>query len=248
MNLLEKYCPIVGEEIIDELMQLAHLLKGSKIVHINSTKVGGGVAEILVPLTELTRALGLEVSWEVITGNPYFFECTKQFHNGLQGDKRIKMDSELLNGYEKVNEVNADRLKKSLEEADFVIIHDPQPAALIQSFPNRKNKWVWRCHIDASNPNRMIWKYLRKFIEKYDSSVFSSADFAQSLPYPIFLIPPSIDPLNEKNVELSSIEIKNIVSKFGIDSNRPMILQVSRFDYFKDPIGVIEAYHLAKKI
>ena len=129
----------------------------------------------------------------------------------------------------------------------MVFIHDPQPAALIRAFPNRKNKWVWRCHIDVSNPHRAIWRYLRGFVGHYDASIFSLADFVQPLPHPIYLISPSIDPLSDKNIELSQDEINSVYPRFGLDPKRSMILQVSRFDYFKDPIGVIEAYRLAKK-
>lgn len=247
IDLLERYQPIVGNQIIDELMQMTRMLKGLKIVHVNSTKMGGGVAEILMSMTLLTNALGLETDWEVINGTPDFFECTKQFHNGLQGQKQTILNPNLLKSYEDVNEANAERLRSQLQEADFVFIHDPQPAALIKHFPDRKGKWIWRCHIDASNPHRAIWKYLSQYILKYDASIFSLVDFVQPLPHPIYLIPPSIDPLNEKNIELPDHEIQAVFTRFGIDSKRLMILQVSRFDYFKDPIGVIEAYRLAKK-
>lgn len=246
-DLLERYKAIVGGEIIDELVQMAQKLKGINIVHVNSTKTGGGVAEILMTMTHLTNALGIETHWEVINGTPNFFECTKQFHNGLQGQKKTVLTPELLQSYEEVNAINAESLRSILEKADVVFIHDPQPAALIKAYPNRKNKWVWRCHIDASNPDRKIWKFLRQYVIQFDASIFSLADFVQPMPHPLFLISPSIDPLNEKNIELEDEEIKSIYSRFGIDPKRPMVLQVSRFDYFKDPIGVIDAYKLAKK-
>jgi trehalose synthase len=245
--LLEQYQKIVGEGIIYELSQMARALNGIKILHINSTKEGGGVAEILSTMTELIKALGIETQWEIIQGNPLFFECTKQFHNALQGYKKIVLNPELLRNYEKVNADNAEILRPLIEKADIVFIHDPQPAALINSFPNRTNKWIWRCHIDASNPNRACWKFLDGFIKNYNASIFSLPDFIQPLSHPIYIIPPSIDPLTEKNIELSQEEINAISNKFGIDSSRPMILQVSRFDYFKDPLGVIEAYRFAKK-
>lgn len=246
-DLLEKYKEVVGAEIIYELAQMAKVLKGIKIVHINSTKTGGGVAEILSTMTNLTNALGIETSWEVINGNFDFFECTKQFHNALQGRKLSIPKPQMFKTYEQVNISNAENLRSILESADVVFIHDPQPAALIGAFPNRKNKWIWRCHIDASNPHRMFWKYLRNYVVQYDASIFSLADFTQPLPHPIYLIPPSIDPLVEKNMELSQDKIAEIYPQFGIDPSRPFILQVSRFDYFKDPVGVIEAYRLAKK-
>lgn len=246
-ELLEKYKEAAGAEVIDELSQMARVLKGLKILHVNSTKTGGGVAEILMTMTHLTSALGIETDWEVINGNPDFFECTKLFHNAIQGRKHTVISSNLFKTYEKVNAENAEHLKAKLENADVVFIHDPQPAALIDAFPKRKNKWVWRCHIDASNPNRNVWRFLRNYVMKYDASIFSLVDFVQPLPHPIYLIPPSIDPLSEKNMALNQNEIEAIYPRFELDPRRPMILQVSRFDYFKDPVGVIQAYRLAKK-
>jgi len=246
-ELLKQYEEVVGSEIIHELSQMAHVLKNVKILHINSTKEGGGVAEILTTMTRLTTAFGIETNWEVINGTPDFFECTKQFHNAIQGYKQVVVSPHLFQAYEQVNAENAERLRTQIEHADVVFIHDPQPAALIQAFPNRKNKWVWRCHIDASNPHRGVWKFLNSFVKKYDASIFSLVDFVQPLPHPIYLIPPSIDPLSEKNIELPEEEIQAVYQRFNIDPKRPMILQVSRFDYFKDPLGVIESYRLAKK-
>jgi trehalose synthase len=163
----------------------------------------------------------------------------------LQG-KAAPISESLLKVYEKTNEENAEELKPLLEEADIVFIHDPQPLPLIQWCPNRKGKWVWRCHIDLSHPQRSLWKYLRKYVLNYDATVFSLANFAQRLPQTQYLIPPSIDPLSEKNCDLPEEEIASVRNLFGIDPERPMILQVSRFDRFKDPTGVIRAYRLAK--
>lgn len=247
VDLLEQYNEVVGGGVMHELSQMARVLKGIKIVHVNSTRTGGGVAEILTTMTHLTSAFGIENHWEVIQGSPDFFECTKLFHNALQGHREIVINPRLLNSYKQVNEENADHLRPLLESADIVFIHDPQPAALIQAFPHRKNKWVWRCHIDVSNPHRGIWKFLRNYVQNYDASIFSLADFVQPLPHPIYLIAPSIDPLAEKNIPLSQDEIAAIYPRFNLDPKRSMILQVSRFDYFKDPIGVIKAYRLAKK-
>lgn len=245
--LLEEYKRVVGSDVISELSQMAKVLKGMKILHINSTKFGGGVAEILTTMTQLTGALGIETYWEVIQGTSDFFECTKQFHNALQGLKENIPSAGLLKIYEEVNSENAKRLKDLLESCDVVFIHDPQPAALITAFPHRKNKWVWRCHIDASNPSQSVWKFLRRFIMSYDASIFSLVDFVQPLPHPIYLISPSIDPLTKKNIQLTQNEIEAVYSRFQIDKERPIVLQVSRFDYFKDPLGVIKAYRLAKK-
>lgn len=245
-DMLQKYKEVVGEAVLHQLYQIADSLKDIRIVHINSTAQGGGVAEILEKLVPLSNALGLHASWEVIKGDTEFFQCTKTFHNGLQGKKSIVPES-YLRKYEEINATNAEILKPILQDADIVFIHDQQPAALINHFPNHKGKWVWRCHVDASHPDRHVWKYLRNFIVKYDASIFSLDDFAQPLPHPIYLIPPSIDPLSDKNIDLAQEEIQAIYPRFNIDPDRPMILQVSRFDRFKDPLGVIQAYKLAKK-
>jgi len=245
MTSLLDYAEVAGEDVIHHLHQLARPLTGLKVVHVNSTRVGGGVAELLDRLVPLKQELGIDAQWEVIQGGERFYECTKNFHNGLQG-KAAPISESLLKVYEKTNEENAEELKPLLEEADIVFIHDPQPLPLIQWCPNRKGKLVWRCHIDLSHPQRSLWKYLRKYVLNYDATVFSLANFAQRLPQTQYLIPPSIDPLSEKNCDLPEEEIASVRNLFGIDPERPMILQVSRFDRFKDPTGVIRAYRLAK--
>lgn len=244
--LLEEHRKIVGSEEIYALYQLARPLKGIKVVHVNSTRTGGGVAEILTRMIPLMGELGLDVRWEVIEGEDEFYECTKSFHNALQGNA-VDIPERLLKIYEKTNEKNAARLGSVLEKADIVFIHDPQPAFMIRSFPERKAHWVWRCHIDLSHPYRPAFRYLRRIVSEYDASIFSLADFARPLPHPQYLIPPSIDPLSEKNIELSQREIGKVLEEFGIDPDRPIIAQVSRYDRFKDPIGVIQAFHLARK-
>ncbi|MFA5479553.1 MAG: glycosyltransferase [Candidatus Muiribacteriota bacterium] len=243
---LNDYKDIVGESVIHQLEQLAAPLKGLKVVHVNSTKLGGGVAEILNKLIPLKQSLGLECEWEVVTGESDFYHCTKGFHNGLQGNS-VNISQDLLKIYEKTNEENAQKLHDKLKEADIVFIHDPQPAMLLKYTPDRKGKWLWRCHIDVSKPYRPVWKYLKQHVEGYDASIFSLADFAQPLPHTQYLISPSIDPLAEKNIELSDREVKETCRSYGIDTDSPMMIQVSRFDRFKDPLGVIEAYKLAKK-
>lgn len=245
-ELLEEYKLISGHEVIDQLEQLAKQLQGIRIVHVNSTQTGGGVAEILWKMVPLTKALGIETNWEIIKGNPEFFQCTKSFHNALQGN-HVVMPASQFRSYEETNAANADMLRPILEEADFVFIHDPQPLALIAHMPKRKGKWIWRCHIDASRPIRHIWKYLRNYVEQYDAAIFSLAEFAQPLAKPMFIILPSIDPLSEKNMELELPQIKEVYDRFRIDPVRPLLLQVSRYDRFKDPLGVIEAYRLVKK-
>ncbi len=245
-TILDQYAGIVGEDVIDQLQQLVNPLKGIRVVHVNSTKKGGGVAEILDKLVPLKKELGIDVSWEIIEGNEEFFRCTKGFHNGLQGN-RVEIPSSLTKAYEDTNAENAEKLRDKLENADIVFIHDPQPAPLLDLCPGRKGKWIWRCHIDVSRPFRPVWRYLRNFITKYDASIFSLAAFAQPLPHIEYLIPPSIDPLSEKNIDLGPEEIHSLIESFNIDPKRPLMLQVSRFDIFKDPVGVIQAYRLAKK-
>jgi trehalose synthase len=225
-TLLDAYCPIIGEEHVDHLRQLAAPLAGMKIVHINSTKVGGGVAEILSALVPLERELGLDVSWEVVTGLGPFYECTKRFHNALQGNA-VAIPETML---------------KTFEDT----IHDPQPLPLLRQTPDRRGKWVWRCHIDVSRPHRPVWRYLRNYVAEYDASIFSLAAFSQPLPHPSYLIAPGIDPLSDKNRDLDPDEVKSVYERFRLDPTRPLVLQVSRFDRFKDPVGVIRAYQIAK--
>jgi trehalose synthase len=244
-SLLEAYAAIIGEENIDHLRQLAAPLKGMKILHVNSTKVGGGVAEMLITLVPLERELGLDVTWEVVTGEALFYECTKRFHNALQGNA-VALPDALLKAYEETNRTNAQRLRPLLQDADVVFIHDPQPLPLLQATEERRGKWIWRCHIDVSRPYRPVWRYLRGYVADFDASIFSLASFSQPLPHPSYLIAPGIDPLSEKNRELDADEVRSVYPRFSLDPARPLALQVSRFDRFKDPLGVILAYQIAK--
>ena len=245
-QLLAKYAQVAGADVVDQLQQLAKPLKDAHIVHINSTRYGGGVAEILHSLVPLKKALGLNVTWEVISGEEAFFHVTKSMHNALQGFPTVVSQRELKT-YEETNAREAERLRPLLEEADFVFIHDPQPAPLLHFTPNRKGKWIWRCHIDLSRPFRPVWRYLRNLVVEYDASIFSMPDFSQPLPHLQYIIPPSIDPLTKKNRELPPKDIEEVFNHFGLDPDLPTILQVSRFDRFKDPLGVIRAARLAKK-
>jgi trehalose synthase len=204
------------------------------------------VAEILHKLIPLKQALGIDARWEVINGQTDFYQCTKGFHNALQG-VAVNLSDRLLKEYERTNAENAETLHSALHDADFVFIHDPQPAAMIRHFPQRKGKWIWRFHIDASHPYRPVWKYLRQFVAGYDASIFSLPEFAQPLPHPQYIIAPSIDPLTDKNRELPPHEVEAVRQQFRLDPELPMILQVSRYDRFKDPLGVIEAYRLASR-
>jgi trehalose synthase len=245
-TLLEQYAQVVGNEVIDHLRQLANPLVGKKVLHINSTKEGGGVAEILNRIIPLKQELGIDAEWDVIKGEKDFYTCTKKMHNSLQGD-RDEINDHLYSVYKETNRKNFDILKDKLEQADVVFIHDPQPAALLSYCNNRRGKWVWRCHIDVSHPYRPVWKYLREYIKDYDASIWSLAAFVQQLTHPLYLIPPSIDPLSDKNVELPEKEIAYYLDSWGLKKGIPIITQVSRFDRFKDPVGVIQAYRLVKK-
>lgn len=245
MPMIEDYTEAAGPEVVAQLRKLARPLAGKRVVHVNATRLGGGVAEILMWLVPLMKDLGLEASWEVIEGNLEFFGVTKQFHNALQG-KAVSIPSRQLDVYREVSGRNAEMLRETLEDADFVFIHDPQPAALLGCLPRRKGRWLWRCHIDVSRPYRPVWKYLRKLIQEYDASVFSMAAFAQPLPHPQYLIPPSIDPLSDKNMPMEPREIEAVAARYGLDPDRPVVLQVSRFDRFKDPVGVIQAFRIVR--
>lgn len=242
-DILDSYAQAAGQDVVDHLRQLAKPLAGARVVHVNSTREGGGVAEILGKLIPLKRALGIDAGWEVITGGPGFYQLTKSLHNGLQG-RAVPLPQHLLREYEQVNAENAELLRGVLQDADFVFIHDPQPAALLSHFPDRKGIWIWRCHIDAQRPHRPTWRYVRQWVTPYDASIFSLPEFAQPLPHRQFLVPPSIDPLSEKNIDLPEGEVAAVRQKHDLDPELPMILQVSRYDRFKDPLGVIAAYQL----
>jgi trehalose synthase len=245
-GLLERYAAVVGEDVIQQLLQLARPLRGKRVVNVNSTRVGGGVAEILAKLVPLTRELELDARWEVITGAEEFFICTKAIHNALQG-QRATIPETLWKAWLDTNAACAEQLGDNLNDADFVFIHDPQPAPLIRHRRSKAGKWIWRCHIDASHPERRVWMRLHELVADYDASVFSLPSFAKRLPHPQYIVPPSIDPLSEKNVALDAAEIEGVRRQFGLDAGRPLALQVSRFDRFKDPVGVIQAVRIAKR-
>ncbi len=239
---LEDYVPIVGEATFQELGLLADRLRGKTIQNINSTAVGGGVAEILTRMIPLLGQLGVRATWDVIKGDEKFFATTKKFHNGLHGVP-VEIGADEYAHFLEVNRCNA----KQLNFADVVFVHDPQPVALVEERGGVEKNWVWRCHIDFSQPDPKIWQFLRDYIVRYDAAVFSAPAFSQKLPIPQVLIAPSIDPLSDKNKELDEKTIDAVFTRFGIDRSRPVVTQISRFDYLKDPIGVIKAYKLAKE-
>jgi trehalose synthase len=240
---LDDYKSIVGAANIDELRFLASELKGKTVKMVNSTAVGGGVAEILHQLIPLLNEVEVKTNWEVITGGNDFFEVTKAFHNALQGSD-YKLTQHARDIFLMHNEQNRRRMQFS---EDVVVIHDPQPAALIRDRQDSPRRWVWRCHIDLSNPNAEVWGFLRPFIEQYDAAIFSSPSFSRQLPISQYLFYPCIDPLSEKNKDLEDSFIQHVCDEFRIDRSRPIVTQVSRFDRAKDPVGVVQAFKQARK-
>jgi trehalose synthase len=240
---LDDYQSIVGSAVLDELRFLARDLKGRTLKMVNSTAVGGGVAEMLNRLVPLLGELEVSTHWDVITGGNDFFEVTKAFHNALHG-----ADYELTRHAQEIfltyNEQNRQRMQFN---EDVIVIHDPQPAALIHARQDGHARWIWRCHIDLSNPHPQVWGFLRPFIEQYDAAIFSSQSFARQLPIPQYLFYPCIDPLSEKNKPLDDDFVQKVCEEFGVDRSRPVVTQVSRFDRLKDPVGVVQAFKLAKK-
>lgn len=239
---IDSYRDVAPMGTVDFLVRLSEQVRGRRFVHVNSTRLGGGVAEILSRLVPLMNELGIKADWEVIEGDSEFFATTKAFHNALQGTEQVLSEA-MLEHYLEVNRKNADRLRLA---GDLVFIHDPQPAALIEARP-AEGRWVWRCHIDLSDPQRRAWAFLRRFVVRYDAAIFSLPAFAQQLPIPQFLAHPSIDPLAEKNRRMSRKEIEKILDTLQVPDDKPILLQVSRFDRFKDPIGVINAYRIVKR-
>jgi trehalose synthase len=238
-----EYESIVGKHTIEELMLLSERLKNRRVQNVNSTMRGGGVAEILSRIVPLLNNLGIEASWVAMKGSEEFFWVTKKIHNALHGQK-VKLTKKEIDIFLEVSEQNLKELSLS---GDIIFIHDPQPIALIQKKSQIKAKWIWRCHVDVSYPHKAVWRFLKNFIEKYDAAVFSAPSFTQQLKVRQFMICPSIDPLSEKNRELTRVEVLSVLKKYGLPYDKPLITQVSRFDRLKDPLGVIEVFKLVQK-
>lgn len=242
MPKLEDYEPLVGPQVIEELKALAKNLEGKRVLHVNSTAVGGGVAEILNRMVPLLGELGVHTRWDVIKGGEAFYVVTKKMHNALHGNEQNFIEKD----FEVFFDVQEENLKWMQLDEDIVFIHDPQPIGLVKRKKDLGNKWIWRCHVDVSSPQPSVWNFLRTFVEQYDKSVFSAPAFSQKLSIPQALICPSIDPLSDKNREMSKDEIQKIMDRLRIPLDKPLVTQVSRFDRLKDPVGVIKAFKQIK--
>ena len=247
---LADYRSIVRRELYDEVVSLGERLRGKRVLHVSATSFGGGVAEILYTLVPLMRDVGLETEWDIMFGSEPFFNVTKGFHNALQGaDYNLSVEDRAI--YEEYNRISAEALQKSGEDWDIILVHDPQPALLkyFSGSLSPRTKWIWRCHPDLSTPNPHVLGYLLPHIADYDAQIYTMEEYTPPdvhLPG-LTIIPPAIDPLSPKNMALSADDARYIVSQFGVDAERPFMVQVSRFDPWKDPLGVIDAYRLVKE-
>jgi trehalose synthase len=239
------YGTIASRGLMEEIRRLAAQLEGRRVLHLSATAFGGGVAEINYALVPLMRDAGLDAEWRIIRGEDEFFGATKTIHNALQGSPQ-GLTPEQEDVFRRYNELNANELE---DDYDFVIVHDPQPAFVIDHFPDSQARWIWRCHIDLSTPNESVLGFLLPALGRYDAAIFHMQEYvpvAGGLPQS-YIWPPAIDPLTPKNMALSPEDASYIVDQFGIDVERPLLTQVSRFDPWKDPLGVIDAYRQVKR-
>ena len=243
---LEPYRPLIGEEAATRLRELSARLRGVRIVHINATPYGGGVSELLRSEVALLLGLGLHVDWQVIAGDTHFFEVTKGIHNALQGG-RYTLAQEAQEIYLHNSAANAGRLE---DDYDVYIVHDPQPAAIRHFQTSARGRWIWRCHIDTSQPNHEVAEFLTPYLDSYDAFIFTMESFVlPSLRHKrLRIIPPGIDPLSPKNIGLPADVCERIVTWHGVDRRRPLLLQVSRFDPWKDPFGVLRIYRTVREV
>jgi len=249
---LAEYQPVIGRDRLEEIRCLADQLQGARVLHVNATAYGGGVAELLATLVPLMNDVGLQADWQVIKGAEEFFQVTKALHNALQGGQKAVISEEMWETWRRYNRLNAELF--DLDDYDFVVIHDPQPAGLLTFLQQRlgrrpHGKWIWRCHIDLTEARPEVWAHLRPYIEQYDAAIFTMESYVKSdLRVPrIAIMPPAIDPLSPKNADMACEEIRAILTRYGVDPDRPIVSQVSRFDPWKDPLGVIDAYRAVKE-
>lgn len=238
---LDEYRDFAPKGTVEFLYRLSDLVAGRSFLHVNAVRYGGGMAEILRRVVPMMKALGVDARWEVLAGDQEFFCITKQLASALQGQEEI-LTEQLEQIYLKITQRNAQTLNL---EADLVMIHDPPPVALIEH--RKGGTWIWRCYLDLARPQQHSWSFLRRFVVRYDAAVFSLPGFAHRLPITKFLIYPSIDPLSEKNRELSRVEINQVLARLGIPRDKPILLQLARYERFKDPLGAIKVYRLIKK-
>jgi trehalose synthase len=239
---IEDYSPLIGEEALERILKKAKPLQDLHVVNVNSTYYGGGVAELLGSMTILMNSVGIKTGWRVIQGSPDFFSITKKMHNALQGGE-INLTDRKKQIYEEVVYENA--IRTHLEH-DLVIIHDPQPLPMIDHY-RKRGPWIWRGHVDLSAPNRELWDYFSPLVEKYDAVIFSIKEYAQKLNTPQVFFMPAIDPFSIKNHSMSEAEIEERLEHYNIPTDLPLVVQVSRFDIWKDPQGVVEAFKIARK-
>lgn len=242
IHTIDDYEPFIGKEAVRRIKAKARPLHDLHVMHMNSTYYGGGVSQILASLTLLMNSLGIETGWRVVHGPPDFFSVTKKFHNALQGAE-INLTDRKKEIYERVVYENA--VRNHLDH-DVVFVHDPQPLPLITHY-RKKSPWVWRCHLDLTAPNREVWNYLVPFIEKYDAIVLSCGEYRLDLKRPQVFFTPGIDPFSIVNRELSESAIDERLEHYGIPTDLPLVVQISRFDHWKDPVGVIKAFEMARK-
>lgn len=240
---LAEYAPIVGDDVIAEIEALARPLRGARVAHISATAHGGGVAELLHTLVPLMRSVGLHAEWQVISGSEQFFQITKSMHNALQGNP-LALTEEMRDSYLLTNRANAASFEGDF---DFVVVHDPQPAPL-RSLVDSGGTWIWRCHIDLTDAQPAAWEFLRPFIEAYDAAIFTMEAFVKPDLHvgTVAIIPPAIDPLSAKNAPLPIDQVVTMVAMAGVDPSRPTIVQVSRYDPWKDPLGVVDVYRAVR--
>ena len=242
---ISTYKSSAGAKALAEIKELAEPLRGAKVLHINATSFGGGVAEILRTEIPLLRDLGLDAEWKTLVAEPEFFAITKTIHNALQGDER-SLSSDEQEEYLSRAEEHAKALDNNY---DLIVVHDPQVLPLLQFRGRGNSKWIWRCHLDTSHPNEEVWGFLRPLLADYDASIFTLPDYVPS-DHPVKrseIIAPAIDPESPKNIDLGLGLVERVLTWLGVDTDSPLITQVSRFDPWKDPLGVIEAYKLARK-
>jgi trehalose synthase len=241
---LGDYRHLIGRALVDEIHALAEPLQGKRVLHVSATAMGGGVSEILYALVPLMRDAGLEVDWHIVIGREEFFNVTKLLHNALQGNPH-SLSEEDWEIFDRYNQLNARELEGDF---DYIIVHDPQPAALRNYLSDHPGRWIWRCHIDLSTPNEEVLKRMVPLVQPYDCKVFHRQAYVPAgVDGKVEIVPPAIDPLSPKNMALSPEDAAFVCDQFGVDVDRPLICQVSRFDPWKDPLGVIDAYRVVKE-